>query len=972
MSRKGIYLVNLPPASSNRTSTGSYSIPPGTAGYVLQTDPTSTNGFSWVMTSSGGGGGGSPTGPAGGDLTGSYPNPTLATITASTGPIGSSNTVPIITIDAKGRVTSLGTATITGISPSGDAGGDLTGSYPNPTLKEIGTGIGPIGSATTVPIVTTDNKGRITTLSSTTIAGVSPGGSAGGDLTGSYPNPTLKEITTAATVGSATAVPILSIDAKGRVITLISASIQIAESQVTNLTTDLSNLQTTASNLSSSFYPLSSSFVSLSGSVNTLSSSLAAVSSSDAGKVNRSGDTMTGNLTLVSGSNSVSPLKFVSGSLLGTPTAGNMEYDGTNLYFTTGSVREFVALSGSLAAKVSKAGDRMTGALGINNGSTAIAATDLHIGAGSITVDGAVSTRLEPMISSPGNYPRTLTFHPTYTGNTGVNAIALQVLPEISGAGVSMPELYGISSAFTGSATKWIGLAVLDGGGSATTKYDAIFNGGGNVGVGTSTPAAKFEVSGQTRTNAIGINRSGGTITATDLQIGSGSTAFDGNVSIQIEPVISSPGNYPRTMFFHPKYTGNTTNNAISLQVQPEVGAAVSMPDLYGISSAFVGSATKWTAIYVYDGGGTATNKYDAIFNGGGNVGIRTTAPTARLQIGAGTATANTAPLKFTSGTNLTTPEAGAMEYDGSNLYFTTGSVRESISNKVSRAGDTMTGNLNISANNQLFLQATGNLRLGVGFSAGSFSSANAVVEFKPHASTRFTFLDNVIGSVHNPVFVLADLDGGGRAMALYADQNSSAFIYSDLGNFDITSDTKANIQAGTFGGGTLRFRVDNSGSAYVTNKMYVGGSTTPTALIHIKAGTATANTAPLKFTSGSNLSAVEAGAMEYDGTNLYFTPVASRKTVAYKRNVTSATSALTASVDACIIASGSFTITLPNPSTVGSGAEILVKKTSTGTSTVTISASAGTIDGSTTTTLTTQYSSYTFISDGSTNWWII
>ena len=50
----------------------------------------------------------------------------------------------------------------------------------------------------------------------------------------------------------------------------------------------------------------------------------------------------------------------------------------------------------------------------------------------------------------------------------------------------------------------------------------------------------------------------------------------------------------------------------------------------------------------------------------------------------------------------------------------------------------------------------------------------------------------------------------------------------------------------------------------------------------------------------------------------------------------------------------------------------VKVKKTSTGLSTVTISASAGTIDGATTTTLTTQYSSYTFISDGSTNWWII
>ncbi|HMG68470.1 MAG TPA: hypothetical protein VK588_12320, partial [Chitinophagaceae bacterium] len=34
-------------------------------------------------------------------------------------------------------------------------------------------------------------------------------------------------------------------------------------------------------------------------------------------------------------------------------------------------------------------------------------------------------------------------------------------------------------------------------------------------------------------------------------------------------------------------------------------------------------------------------------------------------------ATANTAPLKFTSGVLLTTTEAGAIEYDGTHLYFT-------------------------------------------------------------------------------------------------------------------------------------------------------------------------------------------------------------------------------------------------------------------------------------------------------------
>jgi len=60
--------------------------------------------------------------------------------------------------------------------------------------------------------------------------------------------------------------------------------------------------------------------------------------------------------------------------------------------------------------------------------------------------------------------------------------------------------------------------------------------------------------------------------------------------------------------------------------------------------------------------------------------GIGTLTPTAFLQIKAGTAAANTAPLKFTTGVNLTTPEAGAVEYDGTNVFFTPATaVREIV-----------------------------------------------------------------------------------------------------------------------------------------------------------------------------------------------------------------------------------------------------------------------------------------------------
>jgi hypothetical protein len=65
-----------------------------------------------------------------------------------------------------------------------------------------------------------------------------------------------------------------------------------------------------------------------------------------------------------------------------------------------------------------------------------------------------------------------------------------------------------------------------------------------------------------------------------------------------------------------------------------------------------------------------------------GKIGLGVS-PTAVLHLKAGTAAATTAPLKLTSGTKLTTPEAGAVEFDGTSYTVTyTSGVRRNISSE--------------------------------------------------------------------------------------------------------------------------------------------------------------------------------------------------------------------------------------------------------------------------------------------------
>lgn len=169
------------------------------------------------------------------------------------------------------------------------------------------------------------------------------------------------------------------------------------------------------------------------------------------------------------------------------------------------------------------------------------------------------------------------------------------------------------------------------------------------------------------------------------------------------------------------------------------------------------------------------------------------TANTAKLQIGAGSATANTAPIKLTSGVLMTTAEVGAIEFLNDALYatITTGAIRKQVAFTSDITGTNSGTNTGDNANNTQYASdyRLANFVAGTNYLAPNGSAAaltsfpilNQSTTGNASTATNLTGLTTTVATLNNT----SGVNTGDETAARIATINHSATVKSVLVDAD-------------------------------------------------------------------------------------------------------------------------------------------------------------------------------------------
>ena len=411
---------------------------------------------------------------------------------------------------------------------------------------------------------------------------------------------------------------------------------------------------------------------------NNGSGTLTWAASSDGTKVSKTGDTMTGALTLptdglVAGSNQ---LVLASGKVgIGTTTPGST-----------------LSINGGVAIGSSFASGTVTPVNGlVVQGNVGIGP---QFNAGSTTVPLQVNTTM-----SGGTQTALVLAGPDQNSN---NVVQLSFNPRNINSGALISG-YGLAPSSTGLTFS----TMYNGSTSEQMRIDNT----GNVGIGSTAPGYKLDVNGTIRaTNFVGTSDSNwNNLNINNLsKLGIGTTSPSSDLSFG--------GTTTRSIKIDRNQGAGTIGGALTVQAGGAVvgGADYNGGNLVLASGVATGTGTSSINFQTASPGGSgtadATPSTKMTITGSGNVGIGMTAPTTKLEV-AGTIKSTTGGFTFPDGTTQTTAGVSSQWVtSGSNIYYNSGYVGIATTNPVYPLqvnGSIAVGNNSGTSTSRLYLGGT-------------------------------------------------------------------------------------------------------------------------------------------------------------------------------------------------------------------------------------------------------------------------
>lgn len=298
---------------------------------------------------------------------------------------------------------------------------------------------------------------------------------------------------------------------------------------------------------------------------------------------------------------------------------------------------------------------------------------------------------------------------------------------------------------------------------------------GGNVVIGHNAASARLHARGSgstSATNALLLEESGG---ASLFQV-----RDDGLAILTYDGVLNG---YPSALTVRTAAAGASsaaTGTGVNFQMTPFGGGGsyVTAGRISVVQEVdWTSTASTQDAYMEFTVAENGTEQIGLTIKSNRNVGVGQSTANARLHVRAGSATANTAPIKLDSGAVLTTPEAGAIEYETDTFYIDPiASRREAIQGTIFTKTDT-TAVANTTDETSLVGSGKGSMVLPANFAGAAGKTIRVTV--------RGTY-SCVESSVDVRIRLGADV-GTGTQVAIVSASSGNAANQPWFATFDLT-----------------------------------------------------------------------------------------------------------------------------------------------------------------------------------------